>query len=444
MSVGTALLRLGLALALVAMNGFFVVAEFALVSVRRSRIEELVAQGNSLARVVRHAIGDPDRFIAATQLGITLASLGLGWIGEPAFADLIRPALAAIPGPWDEIVVHSVASALAFAVITFLHVVLGELAPKSVALMYPERASLLVARPIVWTENLFRPAIWALNGTGNGLLRLFGLHRASGHQQVHSVEELKYLVRESQAGGVLEARQEEMLQKVFEFGDRQVSEVMIPRNEVLGIEQGASIQDLLQLFSGASHARFPVYAEDLDEVVGVVQIKDVLLALAGDPSRASAPLLPLVRSALFVPETVEVSDLFARMRATRNQMAIVLDEYGGTAGIVTMEELVEEIVGQMSDELVTIETPVVRLDDRTVELDAQLRVDEANDRLDLDLPEGEDYETVAGLVLYLLQRIPNPGDELTVSGLKLSIAEMQGNRIEKVRIERLPGRPKSK
>lgn len=226
MSVGTALLRLGVALALVAMNGFFVVAEFALVSVRRSRIEELVAQGNSLARVVRHAIGDPDRFIAATQLGITLASLGLGWIGEPAFADLIRPALAAIPGPWDEIVVHSVASALAFAVITFLHVVLGELAPKSVALMYPERASLLVARPIVWTENLFRPAIWALNGTGNGLLRLFGLHRASGHEQVHSVEELKYLVRESQAGG-LEARQEEMLQKVFEFGDRQVSEVMI-------------------------------------------------------------------------------------------------------------------------------------------------------------------------------------------------------------------------
>lgn len=176
----------------------------------------------------------------------------------------------------------------------------------------------------------------------------------------------------------------------------------------------------------------------------MVQIKDVLLALAGDPSRASAPLLPLVRSALFVPETVEVSDLFARMRATRNQMAIVLDEYGGTAGIVTMEELVEEIVGQMSDELVTIETPVVRLDDRTVELDAQLRVDEANDRLDLDLPEGEDYETVAGLVLYLLQRIPDPGDELTVSGLKLSIAEMQGNRIEKVRIERLPGRPKSK
>jgi len=442
MSIGVALLRLAVAAALVAMNAFFVVAEFALVSVRRSRIEELVAQGNSLARVVRHAIADPDRFIAATQLGITLASLGLGWIGEPAFADLIRPALTALRAPWDEVVVHSIASALAFVVITFLHVVLGELAPKTVALQFPERASLLVARPIVLTENIFRPAIWLLNGAGNGLLKLFGLRRASGHQQVHSVEELKYLVRESQAGGVLEPRQEEMLRKVFEFSDRQVSEVMIPRNEVQGIEQDASIQELLRIFSQASHARFPVYREDLDEVVGVVQIKDVLLALADDPLQAAAPLAPLVRQALFVPETLAVADLFSQMRSTRNQMAIVLDEYGGTAGIVTMEELVEEIVGQMSDELVKVEAPVVRVDESTVELDAQLRVDEANDRLGLSLPGHEDYETVAGLILYQLQRIPVPGDELRVGELTLTIVEMQGNRIEKVRIERTAERHK--
>jgi CBS domain containing-hemolysin-like protein len=442
MSIGTALLRVGFAMALVAMNGFFVVAEFALVSVRRSRIEELVAQGHSQARVVRRAIENPDRFIAATQLGITLASLGLGWIGEPAFADLIRPALSALPGPWDDVLIHSIAVGLAFALITFLHVVLGELAPKSVALQNPERASLLVARPIVWTENIFRPAIWLLNGAGNGLLRLFGLNRATGHQQVHSMEELKYLMRESQEGGVLEAGQEEMLQKVFQFGDRQVSEVMVPRNEVVGVEQDATIQDLLRLFSEASHARFPVYHEDLDEVVGIVQIKDVLLALAGDPARAAAPLGPLVRPALFVPETAPVADLLARMRATRNQMAIVLDEYGGTAGIVTMEELVEEIVGQMSDELVLAEASFVRLDERTVEIDAQLRVDEANDRLDLDLPQGEDYETVAGLVLYRLQHIPAQGEELRVGELALKVTEMRGNRIEKVQIRRSDQFPK--
>jgi CBS domain containing-hemolysin-like protein len=442
MSIGTALLQVGFAMALVAMNGFFVVAEFALVSVRRSRIEELVAQGNSRARVVRRAIEDPDRFIAATQLGITLASLGLGWIGEPAFADLIRPALSAIPGPWDEVLIHSISVGLAFALITFLHVVLGELAPKSVALQNPERASLLVARPIVWTENVFRPAIWLLNGAGNGLLRLFGLHRATGHQQVHSLEELKYLMRESQEGGVLEAGQEEMLQRVFQFGDRQVSEVMVPRNEVVGIEENATIQDLLKLFAEASHARFPVFHQDLDEIVGIVQIKDVLLALAGDPARAAGPLTALVRPTLFVPETVEVADLLARMRAKQSQMAIVLDEYGGTAGIVTMEGLVEEIVGQISDELVVEEEPVVRLDESTVEIDAQLRVDEANEELDLDLPQGEDYETVAGLLLYRLQHIPVPGEELPVGDLVLRVTEMQGHRIEKVQIRRSSEHPK--
>jgi CBS domain containing-hemolysin-like protein len=260
---------------------------------------------------------------------------------------------------------------------------------------------------------------------------------------VHSLEELKYLMRESQEGGVLEAGQEEMLRKVFQFGDRQVSEVMVPRNEVVGVEQDATIQDLLRLFSEASHARFPVYHEDLDEVVGIAQIKDVLLALAGDPARAAAPLGPLVRPALFVPETAPVADLLARMRATRNQMAIVLDEYGGTAGIVTMEELVEEIVGQMSDELVLAEASFVRLDDRTVEIDAQLRVDEANDRLNLDLPQGEDYETVAGLVLYRLQHIPAQGEELRVGELALKVTEMRGNRIEKVQIRHSVDRQES-
>jgi putative hemolysin len=260
---------------------------------------------------------------------------------------------------------------------------------------------------------------------------------------VHSLEELKYLMRESQEGGVLEAGQEEMLQKVFQFGDRQVSEVMVPRNEVVGVEQNATIQDLLRLFSEASHARFPVYHQDLDEIVGIVQIKDVLLALAGDPARAAGPLTALVRPALFVPETVEVADLLARMRAKQSQMAIVLDEYGGTAGIVTMEGLVEEIVGQMSDELVVEEEPVVRLDERTVEIDAQLRVDEANEELDLDLPQGEDYETVAGLLLYRLQHIPVPGEELPVGDLVLRVTEMQGHRIEKVQIRRSSERPKA-
>jgi CBS domain containing-hemolysin-like protein len=436
MSPTVALLRLLGALALVAMNGFFVVAEFSLVSVRRTRIDELIAQGNALARVVRKAIDDPDRFIAATQLGITLASLGLGWIGEPAFADLLAPLLIALPGPWDDVLAYSIAGGLAFAIITFLHVVLGELAPKSVALQYAERASLIVARPIAFTETIFRPAIWLLNGTGNGLLKLLGLRAASGHERVHSVEELKMLVRESQEGGAIEAHQEEMLQKVFRFGERQVREVMIPRPDVIGVEADATVQDLLELFVEASHARFPVYEDDLDNIVGIVAVKDVLRALAQQPSETAAPVRSLVRPARFVPETVAVADLFADMRASHNQMAIVIDEYGGTAGVVTLEEVVEEIVGRLSDELVAAEEAVVQVDEGILEVDAQLRIDEVNEQLDLDLPEGEHYETVAGLVLSQLQRIPVVGDVLHQGSLELRVTRMKGPKIERVQIRR--------
>lgn len=436
MALEVALLRLVAAMALVAMNGFFVVAEFALVSVRRTRIDELIAQGNALARVVRRAIQDPDRFIAATQLGITLASLGLGWIGEPAFAGLIVPLVAAVPGPWDEVLVHSLAGGIAFALITFLHVVLGELAPKSIALQYPEQASLIVARPIVLTENLFRPFIWLLNGTGNGLLKLLGLRTVRGHQRVHSVEELKILMRESQAGGAIEADQGAMLQKVFEFGGRQVREVMIPRPDVVGVEKEATLRELLDLFAATRHARFPVYEGDLDHVVGIVAVKDILLALARNPAQVEAPIGELARPVLFVPETVAVADLLAEMRAGHNQMAVVIDEYGGTAGIVTVEELVEEIVGRLSDELVPAAGPVVRVDEMTVEVDALLRVDEVNDQLGLDLPEGEEYETVAGLLLYRLQHIPVEGEVLRCKGLELKVTQMKGPKIEKVQIRR--------
>jgi magnesium and cobalt exporter, CNNM family len=436
MSPTVALLRLLGALALVAMNGFFVVAEFSLVSVRRTRIDELIAQGNAMARVVRRAIEDPDRFIAATQLGITLASLGLGWIGEPAFADLLAPLLIAIPGPWDDVLAYSIAGGLAFAIITFLHVVLGELAPKSVALQYAERASMIVARPIVFTEAIFRPAIWLLNGTGNGLLKLLGLRAASGHEQVHSVEELKMLVRESQEGGAIEAHQEEMLQKVFRFGDRQVREVMIPRPDVIGVEADATVQDLVGLFAEASHARFPVYEDDLDNIVGILAVKDVLRAMAQQPSIMDVPVGSLVRPARFVPETVAVADLFAEMRASHNQMAIVIDEYGGTSGVVTLEELVEEIVGRLSDELFTAEDAVVQVGEGILEVDAQLRVDEVNEQLDLDLPEGEHYETVAGLILSQLQRIPAVGDVLRQGDLELKVIRMKGQKIERVQIRR--------
>ena len=314
-SILLASLKLMAVAALIFANGFFVAAEFGLVSVRRTRIDQLIAEGKEAAKVVRHAIDDPDRFIAATQLGITIASLGLGWIGEEAIADLLLPVLHALPSNLITPAAYTIASTIAFALITFLHVVLGELAPKSIALQYPEETAFVVAKPTVLTENVFRPFIWLLNGTGNLILRLVGLSAPSGHHRVHSVEELMMLVEASHKEGVLEDEQEEMLQKVFRFANRHVSEAMIPRPEIVGIERQATIGNLLEVFSQSSHARFPIYEDDLDDIVGIVAVKDVLMALASDPTNVTRGIDELIRPAFFVPETRPMGDLFVEMRA---------------------------------------------------------------------------------------------------------------------------------
>ena len=435
-SILTVSLKLMAVAALILANGFFVAAEFALVSVRRTRIDQLIAEGKKTAKGVRQAINDPDRFIAATQLGITIASLGLGWIGEETIANLLLPLLHVLPSNLIAPGAHTIASITAFAVITFLHVVLGELAPKSIALQYPEETSFIVAKPTVLTENVFRPFIWLLNGTGNLILRLVGLSAPSGHHRVHSVEELMMLVEASHKEGVLEDEQEEMLQKVFKFTSRHVSEAMIPRPEIVGIECQATICDLLEVFSQSSHARFPVYKNDLDDIVGIVAVKDMLMALANDPTSVGRGIDELIRPAFFVPETRPMGDLFVEMRVGQIQIAIVIDEYGGTAGLVTLEEMIEEIVGRLSDELAVTPSLVETIDERTVEIDAQLRVDEINEELDLHLPEGEDYETVAGFILYLLRYIPREGEQLRYANLRMTVIRMKGPKIERVQIRR--------
>lgn len=429
------LLRLLAVLGLVLANGFFVAAEFSLVSVRRTRVEELIARGTRLAPLVKRAIQDPDRFIAATQLGITMASLGLGWIGEPAIAQLIAPLFTFLPGNWSDVALHGVAVAVAFGLITFLHVVLGELAPKSVALQYAEATALWVVRPTLWFENLFRPIIWFLNGTGNLILRLFGLRPPTGHQKVHSAEELRLLVTESQKGGALEVQEREMIHRVLEFGETEAREVMIPRPEIVAIEAEANIEDLLRLFSQASHARFPVYSQNLDNIVGYVVVKDVLRALASDPASRERRVKELVRQTLFVSERRSIGELFTEMRKKQVQMAMVIDEHGGTAGIVTLEELVEEIVGRVSDELVKSRPAVETIDELTV-VDAQLGINEANAELALGLPEREEYETIAGFILWRLRRIPRLGEELRYNNLRFTVREMDGPRIERVAISR--------
>jgi CBS domain containing-hemolysin-like protein len=412
---------------LVLANGFFVMAEFALVSVRRTRIAELVARGDVSAKAVQEAIDNPDQVIAATQLGITLASLGLGWVGEPALSHLIQPLVSLFPGVIQNEISHSISAAIAFTVITFLHVVVGELAPKSIALQDPERSSLIVAGPTLWAERIFKPAIWALNGTGNALLRLVDVQPASGHELVHSVEELRMLVSASAESGVVQEDESEMLQAVFELRNLLVRQVMIPRTEMVAVEANTLLEDIIGLVSESNYTKFPVYGSDLDNIIGIVHVKDLLNAMQSDDC-IGCIARELVREPIFVPETATVSGLLSHFRANRQHIAIVLDEFGGTAGLVTLEDLLEEIVGEVSDPFDVIAPEFQSLPDGSTLVDGRIMIEQVNEQLKLELDD-PDYDTIAGYVLGRLGRIPQIGDMVEGDGVRISVQEMDGMRI---------------
>jgi CBS domain containing-hemolysin-like protein len=418
------LLAVGL---LVAANGFFVAAEFSLVSVRRTRIAELVEQGSLSAAAVQKAISNPDRVIAATQLGITLASLGLGWIGEPALSHWLYPVVRLFPITLQEEASHSIAAGVSFAMITFLHVVVGELAPKSVALQDPERTSLVVARPTLWVEWVFKPVIILLNGTGNALLRLVGVKPASGHELVHSVAELKMLVTASAESGEVEADERDMLHAIFNLGDLLVRQVMIPRTEIQAVEADTPLDELVQLVTQADYTKFPVYEDDLDQVLGIIHVKDILRTLH-TPEAAACTARTLVREALYVPETIPVNDLLNQFRLNRQHIAVVMDEYGGTAGLVTLEDLLEEIVGEVSDPFDKFTPEIQRLADGSVIIDGMTLIEEVNEQLGLHLQD-ENYDTIAGFMLGGLGRIPKVGDIIERDGVRLRVEVMDGLRI---------------
>jgi CBS domain containing-hemolysin-like protein len=432
-------LRLLAVAGLVLANGFFVAAEFALVSVRRTRVEEMIAQGNRTAAVVRRAIQDPDRFIAATQLGITVASLLLGWIGEKALLPLLEPLFRLLPDSWIGTAHVSITVAISFVIITFLHVVIGELAPKSIALQNPERTSLLVARPILWSFYLFRPFIWVLNGAGNLFLRLLRVPPASAHQRVHSVQELKMLLDDSRRGGVLEEEEQRMLVSVFDLGDLTAHQVMIPRPDMDTVAADDPVRELVERFRATGHSRFPVLGPGgVDDVAGVVSVKDLLLDLHGGAVDLERPVRELMRPALFFPETKPVADLLRELRQDRTPMAILVDEYGGVAGALTVEDIVEEIIGELRGELGREPSLLQPVDGRTLVFSGQMRLEEANEEWALNLPESEAYETVAGFILTHLQRLPTEGEAFRYRDMRIRVLTMRGPRIEQVEITRLP------
>ena len=420
--------------ALILLNGLFVAAEFAIVGAPRAAIERRAATGNTLARAVQRVLEDPrqqDRYIATAQLGITVASLGLGMYGEHVVADGLFRLLGGRGLP-EWLVSHGVASVLAVAILTYFHIVIGEMVPKSLALQHAEQMVLWVTRPMLWTRNLFYPFVIGLNAIGNLVLSGFGVDRREHSQdQYYTPEELQLIVQESEALGALRAESGQMLQELFEFGDRTAGEVMVPRVRVTGIRLGTTPGQIRELLRQSAHTRYPVYEGDLDHILGMVHIKDLLGVLLRHEviGRGHARPLPLV------PETAQLDSVLSTMRRERTQMVIVLDEHGGTAGVVTLEDLFEEVVGDI-EEGPAGEPDVYRDGEGRLRVPGTMRIDELGQEFGLEL-EHEEVDSVSGLVLTLLGRPPDVGDTVRYDRLQFTVTAVKGHGVDECAVSRI-------
>ncbi len=407
---------------LILLNAFFVAGEYGLVTARRTRIRELEQQGSRRARDVLAIVARPPRFIAAMQLGVTLTSLAIGAVGEPVLAHALDPVLARV-----------VAIVLAFLIITFLHVVIGELVPKGVALSYSDRVALAVAVPVRGFFILFWPLIWVLQGATEGILRLLGLRLPGEDGIVYSEAELKMLLEQSTERGEIEQEEQEMLYKVFDFAEKEVSDVMVPRPEVVALSVDLPPEECLAAVIDSPFTRYPVYRGSLDEIVGILHVRDLFSAM-NERGIAGVEVGELARKPYIVPETKNLGALLTEFRRTNQHLAIVVDEYGAMQGIVTMEDLLEEIVGEIEDEFDLPDESVERVDERTVRVDGTFPIDDFNEQFGTALPD-EDYHTIAGFVFGLLGRAPEEGDEVEHDGARFRVTGVEGSRIEKLEVE---------
>jgi CBS domain containing-hemolysin-like protein len=413
------------ALLLVALNGFFVAAEFALVKVRPTQIDPYVQEGKRNAKVARHMIRHLDAYLSATQLGITLASLALGWIGEPAFAWIIEPVVGAFTD--DPAVLHSIALTISFLMITILHIVLGELAPKSVAIRKSERTTLAIALPLFVFYKLTYPAIWLLNHTANYLLRVVGIAPVSEGELTHDEEELRLLVASSHASAVSKQTRE-LLDNIFELKHRVARQIMIPRQDVIYLSTTRTMAENLRIARRSGHTRFPLCEGDLDHVIGLIHIKDLFRK-----DRPIATLREVSREIAFVPETLELDRLLKRMRLERFHLAAVIDEYGGVSGVVTLEDVLEEIVGTIQDEF-DVDAPEIRTEeDGSWVVSGGMLVEDLEDELHLELSD-RDEDTIGGVVLSELGRTPAVGDRVELGKVVLEVLDVEHNRIKDLRL----------
>lgn len=417
-----------LVLFLVLLNGFFVASEFALVKVRETRLTQLHNEGNIRAKYALKVNRKLDAYLSATQLGITLASLGLGWVGEPAIADLIIEPLLHDFGVTDETLIHSIAFTLAFCIITFLHIVLGELAPKSLAIQRSVGVSLWLSWPLLMFYRLFLPFIWLLNGAANRLLRLVGVHPVSEHEAAHTEEEIRILMSQSAKSGIIDKDEMKLFDNVFEFADRVAREVMLPRTDMDCLFANASYAENLRTVYATKHTRYPVGLQDKDQIVGFVHITDLLTA---DPDEEH-DLKQFLRPILSVPESMEISKILQLMQRRKSQLAIVIDEYGGTAGMLTAETILEEIVGEIHDEF-DDELPDVVVKGELTSVDGRMLVEEVNALLGIAI-EDEEVDSIGGWLFKNLEGNVGKGRKVVHEGFVFEVAQAERLRVLRVNI----------
>lgn len=416
---------------LVFANGFFVAAEFAIVKVRASQIELQVKSGGNVAKIAKNITEHLDKYLAATQLGITLASLGLGWIGEEVMTEIVNNMFAYFDVDVTQTWTKWLGFALAFGSITFLHVVLGELAPKSIAIQKPIATTMKVAVPLRLFYWLLMPLIYVFNGFANFLLKLIGIepHQNEAH---HSSEELQYLLDKGKESGALNMSEHELIKNVFDFNERIVKNIMVPRTKIIAVELNDTANDFINTVTEEGYSRMPIYDDNIDQIVGVVHTKDILpIVIKGK----EVVLKNIMRKPYFIPETKKINDLLTEFQLKRIQIAFVLDEFGGTSGMVTLEDIVEELVGDIQDEY-DEETPIVeRISETEFMVDAGANVHDVNEFLPIELPESSDYDTIAGLVSHVFGKIPDVGESVIELGYRFTIMKKTQQNIEFVKFD---------
>jgi CBS domain containing-hemolysin-like protein len=418
---------------LVFLNGFFVAAEFAIVKVRASQIEIKAKSGSNVANLAKHITNHLDGYLAATQLGITLASLGLGWVGEAVMTKVVVNFLAIFNIELVGTFQTNIGHILAFAIITVLHIVFGELAPKSIAIQRPVGTTMALTLPLRFFYMVFRPFIWVLNGFANLMLRMLGFG-ATMKEVHHSSEELQYLLDQGKESGALNLTEHELIKNVFDFNERVVKNVMVPRTKITAVEVDSPKELLLNTIISEGYSRVPVYDGSIDKIVGVVHAKDLLPQLV---DKQEIELKNIIRKPYFIPETKKINDLLTEFQLKRIQIAIVLDEFGGTSGMVTLEDIVEELVGEIQDEY-DEEHPIVEQVSQTEYIvSASANIHDVNEYLPSDLPQSNDYDTVSGLVSELFDKIPDVGECKEFHGYTFTILKKTQQNIESVKMERL-------